>query len=99
MSFSATLASHLLPRFRGDDLVLPGALGRVERLVGGAEEVVGAGDLVVGQARHAERRRDLLAVREGEGRDDLADPLGVEQIGRASCREGWWVWVCRCALR
>src|SRR3989442_2178924 len=72
------MVSNFLRRTRRGDLVLPGSLRGVERLVGGAEEVLRVGRFVVREARDAEGCGDGLAMRERARGDDLPDPVRVE---------------------
>src|SRR5207253_9008405 len=72
------MSIYLLARTCRHDLVLAGSLRGVQRPVSGAEQLLRRGGLVVREAGDAEARGDALAVRVGEGRDDLPYPVRVE---------------------
>src|SRR5262245_56817777 len=72
------MSIYLLARTGRHDLVLARSLRGVQRFVGGAEQLLRRRGLVVREAGDAEARGDALAVRVGEGRDDLPYPVRVE---------------------
>src|SRR5438093_13323398 len=72
------MSIYLLARTCRHDLVLARSLRGVERPVGGAEQLLRRRGLLVGKAGDAEARGHPLAVRVGEGRDDLPYPVRVE---------------------
>src|SRR5437870_3354263 len=72
------MSIYLLARTCRHDLVLAGPLRGIERPIGGAEQLLRRGGLVVREAGDAEARGDALAMRVGEGRDDLPYPVRVE---------------------
>ena len=58
--------------------VLARALGRVERLVGGAEQILGHGPNILGQRGDPDARADALSVRKHVMLEHVADPVGVD---------------------
>src|SRR5262245_66437741 len=85
------MSIYLLARTCRHDLVLARALRGVQRPVGGAEQLLRRRGFVVGKAGDAEAGRHPLAVRVGEGRDDLPYPVRVEAsatLGRLDQQDG-----------
>src|SRR5580765_3110195 len=85
------MSIYLLTRTSRHDLVLARSLRGVERSVGGAEQLLRRRGFVVGKTGDAEARGDALAVRVGEGRDDLPYPVRVEPsaaLGRLDQQDG-----------